>query len=200
MLVEKVKRREQDGWLPIHEKAEMWATAPSGSNYPPVLHKPVCVAAATMLYVYFENRIPGDDGDTWLRNLGPNKERVKAEWQRGRNMRSIRLLAILSDEVFFNMPYYLPSVDLDTRIQYARSAAYQLGIENDWPELNLAQQRPHSPRPQGFPQIFLQMMVKPLQINLLEALKREQRKADEKSKKEEPQQDREGGGSASPRV
>ena len=143
MLVEKVKDLEQSSWLPIGDgTARVVATAPSGSNYPPNLYSTVLLTATEMLYRYFEDRHPpsySNDSDVYFQTMNPYRELVKAAWQEGRNMRSIRLLAILDMELVFNMPYYLPQVAESDQFQYARSAAYQLGTVNGGPELRPAQ-------------------------------------------------------------
>jgi hypothetical protein len=139
MLVEKVKDLEECNWLPIGDgTAQVVATAPSGSSYPPNLYSTVLLTATEMLYRYFKDRHPPSlrsDPDVYFQTMNPYRELVKASWQEGRNMRSTRLLAILDFELEFSMPYYLPQVAERDQFQYARSAAYQLGTVNDWPEL-----------------------------------------------------------------
>ncbi len=132
--------------MPLHENAEVWATAPSGSDYPPLLAGSVAESAAHMLYYYFEGRnVPTDDRETQERELQPYRERVLDAWRQGRNMRSIRLLAVLADELLSNVSYYLPGVDSGLNLQHARGAAQYLGIEDDWPGL-LPARLPTHPR------------------------------------------------------
>ena len=146
MLIRKAKYREESGWLPLHENAEVWATAPSGSDYPPLLAGSVAESAAHMLYYYFEGRnVPTDDRETQERELQPYRERVLDAWRQGRNMRSIRLLAVLADELLSNVSYYLPGADSGLNLQHARGAAQYLGIEDDWPGL-LPARLPTHPR------------------------------------------------------
>jgi hypothetical protein len=133
-LAERAKVLEQQGKVPYQEGVPVWAKSPPGSKYPP-LSRTVGWMAAFALYDYFVGRYYDDDYDRVAQEQQPYDALVIAAWQQGRNMKSIRLLAILAEEAFDSMAFYRNDVAPNLRTDYFRRAAKYLGIESDWPEL-----------------------------------------------------------------